>query len=60
MSVFYFAHNGVEHATTAEAAEHQVSNHGPAILLITVLVIALAFIGLKLLAKESSDKEQQK
>lgn len=58
----YFAHEGVEHATTAEAAAHDNGSQLPVILAITAVVVLAVAVLVYLLSaaepKRQSDKGQ--
>jgi hypothetical protein len=58
MNIIYFAHNGVEHATPAEAAAHQDSTNWPVLIGVTIIVLLAVAVVIKLLS--ASEKEAKK
>lgn len=53
-----FAHNGVEHSSTAETISHSESTAWPVILAVTIVAMILIFVAYRLLAKGSDPGEE--
>lgn len=54
MILTYLAHNGVEHATAAQAAAHEAKSDLPVILAVTIVVLA-AVAGVVFFLSKSDD-----
>ncbi len=59
MNIFYFAHNGVDHATQAEATAHN-SNTFWIVLAASLLVAAVLYIAYAMLNKRPAHKTSNK
>lgn len=55
MSMTIFAHNGVEHATSAETVSHT----SPLIIGVTIAMVLALIIIARLLSKPDSEKEEE-
>jgi hypothetical protein len=56
MNLLYFAHNGVEHATSAGAAAHEASGNTLAILAVTVVAVVILALAVRFLSRPHAAK----
>jgi hypothetical protein len=58
MNIVYFAHNGVEHATAAEAAAHEQNINWPVIAAVTVVVVLAGLVVTKILSGSQGTEDK--
>jgi len=57
MSVYIFAHNGIDHATGAESAVHSQSSSWPILVIASAVIVIGLVLVVKFLAKSAAQEE---